>query len=104
MAIAAIAHIFVFSAKPYHFILASLYGKVTSQETTAILKKEEGDKEKPAAVEKRETQVEVPRTNIKESVQDIVIEGGQKVRSFFTLWIAKKCERMSECSYKKECA
>lgn len=79
MAIAAVAHIFVFSAKPYHFIQEPHYGKVTTQETTAI-RIEEGDKEKPALLEKKDTEVKAPGTNIRESVQDIVVEGGQKVR------------------------
>lgn len=79
MAIAAVAHIFVFSAKPYHFVSASTYGKVTTQETTAIVEIDEGDKEEEAVLEKKETEVEAPGTNIKESVQDIVVEGGQKV-------------------------
>lgn len=80
MAIAAIAHIFVFSAKPYHFVSASsTYGKVTTQETTEVIEIDEGDKEEEAVLEKKETEVEAPGTNIKESVQDIVVEGGQKV-------------------------
>lgn len=79
MAIAAVAHIFVFSAKPYHFLPASSYGEVTTEETTAVVEIEEGDKEKQAVLEKKETKVEAPGTNIKESVQDIVVEGGQKV-------------------------
>ncbi|KAG6389086.1 hypothetical protein SASPL_150545 [Salvia splendens] len=84
MAIAAVAHIFVFSAKPYHFVPASGYGKVTSEETTAVVEIHEGGKEEEAVVEKTETTVEAPGTNITESVQDIVVEGGHKVVSFET--------------------
>ncbi|KAG8367120.1 hypothetical protein BUALT_Bualt16G0039500 [Buddleja alternifolia] len=96
MAIAAIAHIFVFSAKPYHFVPASHYGKVTTQETKAMLEIEEGDKEKPALLEKRETEVEAPGTSVKESVQDIVIEGGQKVVKDVVLTINQAIEPVHE--------
>lgn len=82
MAIAAVAHIFVFSAKPYHFVPASLYETVTTEETSAVVKIEGGE-DKPAVLEKKETEIEAPGTNIKESVQDIVVEGGQKVRFHF---------------------
>ncbi|XP_057806612.1 protein LAZ1 homolog 2 [Salvia miltiorrhiza] len=92
MAIAAIAHIFVFSAKPYHFIPPPTYGKVTTQETTSVVEIEEGDKEEEAVVEETETKVEAPGTNIKESVQDIVVEGGQKVVKDVVLTINQAIE------------
>ncbi|XVE97878.1 hypothetical protein REPUB_Repub03eG0056700 [Reevesia pubescens] len=77
MAIAAIAHRFVFSAEPYHSLPVS--GRVTAETTKAALKVEEINKEKPAVLIKTETQVKAPGTSIKESVQDIVVEGGQRV-------------------------
>ena len=67
MAIAAVAHIFVFSAEPYHYVPASTYGRVTAE--TA----------KPAVLEKTEAQVEAPGTSVTKSVQDIVLQGGQCV-------------------------
>ena len=79
MSIAAVAHIFVFSAEPYNFLPVSEYGKVTTETTKAGLKVEESNKEKPVMLEKTETQVKAPGTSIKESVQDIVVEGGQRV-------------------------
>ncbi|KAK3034517.1 hypothetical protein RJ639_032506 [Escallonia herrerae] len=79
MAIAAVAHVYVFSATPYHFLPASEYGKVATETTKAMLKIEEGDEQKPAVYEKKETEVKSPGTSIKESVQDIVVEGGQHV-------------------------
>ncbi|KAK8509134.1 hypothetical protein V6N13_062188 [Hibiscus sabdariffa] len=81
MAIAAVAHIFVFSAEPYHFLPVSENRKerVTSETTKAAVKVEQNNEEKPAVLEKTETQVEAPGTSIKESVQDIVVEGGQRV-------------------------
>ncbi|XWS72289.1 hypothetical protein CRYUN_Cryun02cG0027200 [Craigia yunnanensis] len=79
MSIAAVAHIFVFSAEPYNFLPVSEYGKVTTETTKAGLKVEESNKEKPVVLEKTETQVKAPGTGIKESVQDIVVEGGQRV-------------------------
>uniref|UniRef100_A0A5B7AIK7 Protein LAZ1 homolog 2 n=2 Tax=Davidia involucrata TaxID=16924 RepID=A0A5B7AIK7_DAVIN len=92
MAIAAVAHVFVFSAKPYHFLPASEYGKVTTQTTKAMLKLEEGDKEEPAVLEKTETEVEAPGTSVKESVQDIVVEGGQHVVKDVVLTISQVIE------------
>ncbi|XP_042034756.1 protein LAZ1 homolog 2-like [Salvia splendens] len=92
MAIAAVAHIFVFSAKPYHFVPASGYGKVTSEETTAVVEIHEGGKEEEAVVEKTETTVEAPGTNITESVQDIVVEGGHKVVKDVVLTINQAIE------------
>ncbi|KAK6236583.1 hypothetical protein SCA6_011920 [Theobroma cacao] len=79
MAIAAVAHIFVFSAESYHFLPVSEYGKVTTETTKETLTVEEGNEEKPAVLEKTETQVKAPGTRITESVQDIVLEGGQRV-------------------------
>ncbi|KAH6798582.1 organic solute transporter ostalpha protein [Perilla frutescens var. frutescens] len=92
MAFAAVAHIFVFSAKPYHFVPASPYGKVSTEETTAVVEIEEGGKEEQAVLEKKETEVEAPGTNIKESVQDIVVEGGQKVVKDVVLTINQAIE------------
>ncbi|KAL0315924.1 UNVERIFIED_CONTAM: protein LAZ12 [Sesamum radiatum] len=96
MAIAAVAHVFVFSAKPYHFIPAYHYGKITTQETKAMVKIEEGDEEKPALLEKRETVIEAPGTSVKESVQDIVVEGGQKVMEDVVLTINQAIEPVHE--------
>lgn len=82
MAIAAVAHIFVFSAEPYYFFPASGCGKVTTETTNAGLKSEEGDNEKPDVLEKTEIEVASPGTSVTESVQDIVLQGGQHV-SFY---------------------
>lgn len=83
MAIAAIAHVFVFSAKPYYLLPAgSACGKVTKETTEAAIAINEGDEQKPAALLKETTtEVEAPRTSVKESVQDIVVGGGQRVSS-----------------------
>ncbi|KAJ6435192.1 hypothetical protein OIU84_000413 [Salix udensis] len=81
MAIAAVAHIYVFSAEPYScFIPVSGHGRVSTDTTTkAEMKFEEGGQGKSAVFEKRETQVAAPGTSVSESVQDIVLEGGQRV-------------------------
>ncbi|XP_059633267.1 LOW QUALITY PROTEIN: protein LAZ1 homolog 2 [Cornus florida] len=81
MAIAAVAHIFVFSAKPYQFLPASEYEKVATRRAQAVAKLDEGGKEKPAVPERTESEVEAhgTRTSVRESVQDIVVEGGQHV-------------------------
>ena len=74
MAIAAVAHLFVFPAEPYHYIPVSECGKITAETSKTEVKLEEG-----GLVETTETQVEASGTSIKESVQDIVIDGGQHV-------------------------
>ncbi|KAF3949242.1 hypothetical protein CMV_024869 [Castanea mollissima] len=79
MAIAAVAHVYVFPVEPYRFLPVSEYGKVITETTKEALKLEEGDKEKSAALEKKETKVEATGTSVTESVQDIVVEGGQHV-------------------------
>ncbi|TKY72885.1 LAZ1-like 2 [Spatholobus suberectus] len=79
MAIAAVAHVFVFSATPYHFLPSSAYGKVAKETIEAALEIDEGNKHKPAVLKETMTQVEAPRTSITESVQDIVVGGGQRV-------------------------
>ncbi|XP_044463167.1 protein LAZ1 homolog 2 [Mangifera indica] len=78
MAIAAVAHMFVFSADPYRFRPAPEPGKLTTRSTEERLKLEEENKER-AVLEKTKIQIEAPGTSITESVQDIVIEGGQRV-------------------------
>jgi len=81
MAIAAVAHVYVFPVEPYRFLPVSEYGKVTTETTKETLKLKEGDKEKSAVLEKTETNVEAPGTSVTESVQNIVVEGGQHVSS-----------------------
>ncbi|XP_019196365.1 PREDICTED: protein LAZ1 homolog 2 [Ipomoea nil] len=82
MAIAAIAHLFVFSAKPYRLLPLPAYGigKITTQKTKTLVDVEDvEDKKKAAVIEKTETEVEVPGTSVKKSVQDILVGGGQQV-------------------------
>ncbi|PSS15453.1 hypothetical protein CEY00_Acc12944 [Actinidia chinensis var. chinensis] len=92
MAIAAVAHAFVFSAKPYQFLPASEYGKVTTQTTKEKLTLEEGDKEIQAVLERKETEIEAPGTSVKESIQEIVVEGGQHVVKDVVLTINQAIE------------
>ncbi|XP_057507086.1 protein LAZ1 homolog 2 isoform X3 [Actinidia eriantha] len=92
MAIAAVAHAFVFSAKPYQFLPASEYGKVTTQTTKEKLTLEEGDKEIPAVLERKETEIEAPGTSVKESIQEIVVEGSQHVVKDVVLTINQAIE------------
>ncbi|KAK2449821.1 hypothetical protein P8452_13540 [Trifolium repens] len=79
MAIAAVAHVFVFSTKPYNFLPASAHGKVKKETIEAKLDIDEGGEHKPAVLKETTTQVEAPRTSVTESVQDIVVGGGQRV-------------------------
>ncbi|KAI3977109.1 hypothetical protein MKX01_042799 [Papaver californicum] len=92
MAIAAVAHVFVFSPKPYRFLTVSEQGRVTSISTKAKVKVEEDGKEKPAVVEQKETRVEAPGTSVTESVQDIVLGGGQHVVKDVVLTINQAME------------
>ncbi|CAN1224243.1 Protein LAZ1 homolog 2 [Linum grandiflorum] len=61
MAIAAITHAYVFPAEPYHYIRPTTVKSISTKEK---LKK---------------TRVEAPGTSVTESVQDIVVHGGQHV-------------------------
>lgn len=80
MAIAAVAHVYVFPAEPYQFLPVSEYGKVTSVEAKTEVKVNEEDAEgKPAVVKQTEMRVEAPGTSITESVQDVVLGGGEHV-------------------------
>ncbi|XP_010261796.1 PREDICTED: protein LAZ1 homolog 2 isoform X2 [Nelumbo nucifera] len=92
MAIAAVAHIFVFSAKPYRFLSVSEYGKVTTQETKTMMKLQEGDMEKPAILDRTETHNEAPGTSIRESVQDIFVGGSEHVVKDVVLTINQAIE------------
>lgn len=91
MAIAAVAHMFVFSAKPYHYLPPSEHGKVVAEKTEEIVTVEEDFKEKPAVLENSEMQIQGPGTSITKSVQDIVVEGGQHVSSV-------SCTQCCKCS------
>ncbi|XP_022636166.1 protein LAZ1 homolog 2 isoform X2 [Vigna radiata var. radiata] len=79
MAVAAVAHVFVFSAKPYHFLPSAAYGKVRKETKEAALEIDEENRQKAALLKETSTRVESPRTSVTESVQDIVVEGGQRV-------------------------
>uniref|UniRef100_A0A7C8ZFG9 Uncharacterized protein n=1 Tax=Opuntia streptacantha TaxID=393608 RepID=A0A7C8ZFG9_OPUST len=79
MAIAALAHVFVFSVKPYQFIPVSDYEKISTRTEKTLLDIEEGKEGGSAVIEKTETEVKAPGTSITESVQDIVLEGGQQM-------------------------
>nr|XP_010937321.1 protein LAZ1 homolog 2 isoform X5 [Elaeis guineensis] len=92
MAIAAVAHVYVFSAKPYRFLSVSEYGKVTSLETTTKVKINESGKGRPTSVEQEETRVESPGTSITKSVQDVVLGSGEHVVKDVALTISQAIE------------
>ncbi|KAG5549180.1 hypothetical protein RHGRI_014523 [Rhododendron griersonianum] len=89
MAVAAVAHVFVFSAQPYQLLPVSEYGKVTTQEKLTLVA---GNKERPTILEKTETEIEAPGTSVKESIQDIDVEGGQHVVKDVVLTINQAME------------
>ncbi|ERM99450.1 hypothetical protein AMTR_s00131p00101830 [Amborella trichopoda] len=92
MAIAEIAHFYVFSAEPYRFLPVSEHGKVTTPATKATFKLEEEGEQEPALVEQTETYVKAPGTSITESVQDVVIGCGEHVRKDVVLTITQAIE------------
>ncbi|CAL9190409.1 protein LAZ1 homolog 2-like [Musa acuminata AAA Group] len=92
MAIAAIAHVYVFSAEHYKYLPVSGCGKITSVESKTKSKLVENAKSGPATVEQKETHVEAPGTRITESVQDVVLGGGEHVVKDVALTISQAIE------------
>ncbi|XP_048133624.1 protein LAZ1 homolog 2-like [Rhodamnia argentea] len=92
MAIAAVAHVFVFPVEPYRYVPIAESPKVTTEKTVAEIKLEEGDKEEQAVVEKTDTKLEVPGTSVTKSVQDIIVEGGHHVVKDVVLTINQAIE------------
>ncbi|KAH0454041.1 hypothetical protein IEQ34_018365 [Dendrobium chrysotoxum] len=88
MAVAAIAHIYVFPAKAYQFMRVSPHGKVTSTQTIAKANLEDHEK-KAAIVEQKKACIEAPGTSITKSVQDVVIGGGEHVARDVSLTISQ---------------
>ena len=81
MAIAATAHAYVFTVEPYQRIPVLDHGEVTCEESKMEAKLDVNDdtSSTPPTIEEQETHVEAPGTSIKESVQDVVLGGGQHV-------------------------
>ncbi|KAK1313319.1 hypothetical protein QJS10_CPA06g02516 [Acorus calamus] len=96
MAIAAVAHIFVFSVKSYRYVRIPEERTITGEETKAILKLEEDGKSKPTIIEEKETHVEAPGTSVRESVQDVVLGGGEHVVKDVVLTITQAIEPMEK--------
>lgn len=82
MAIAAIAHAYVFKVEPYQHIPLLDYGKVRCEESKMEVKVDVNDdrNRSPATVKQKDTHVDAPGTSIKESVQDVVLVGGHHVK------------------------
>ncbi|CAN1224247.1 Protein LAZ1 homolog 2 [Linum grandiflorum] len=78
MAIAAITHAYVFPAEPYHYIRPTTVKSISTKEKLKKLGSgtstsvEDGEK-------KDDDEFEAPGTSVTESVQDIVVHGGQHV-------------------------
>ncbi|CAN6300591.1 unnamed protein product [Urochloa humidicola] len=90
MAIAAIAHAYVFTVEPYQYIPVLDHGKVTCEESKMEVKVDVNNDRNstPASVE-QDTHVEAPGTSIKESVQDVVLVGGHHVAKDVALTISQ---------------
>uniref|UniRef100_A0A0E0KEW9 Protein LAZ1 homolog 2 n=1 Tax=Oryza punctata TaxID=4537 RepID=A0A0E0KEW9_ORYPU len=91
MAIAAVAHAFVFNVEPYQHIPLVEHGEITCEESKLEVKVDSDDDSSrtPTTVEEKETHVEAPGTSIKESVQDVVIGGGHHVVQDVALTISQ---------------
>lgn len=94
MAIAAIAHAFVFGVEPYKHIPVLEHGEFSHQESKMEVKVDVDDSSNgtPATVEQKETHVKTPGTSIKESVQDVVLGGGHHVVKDVALTISQAME------------
>ncbi|XP_066378865.1 protein LAZ1 homolog 2-like isoform X2 [Miscanthus floridulus] len=75
------AHAYVFTVEPYQRIPVLDHGEVTCEESKMEAKLDVNDdtSSTPTTIEQQETHVEAPGTSIKESVQDVVLVGGQHV-------------------------
>ncbi|KAK3146991.1 hypothetical protein QOZ80_3BG0276320 [Eleusine coracana subsp. coracana] len=91
MAIAAIAHAFVFTVEPYQHIPVLDHEEVTCQESKLEVRVDVNDDSNstPTAVEQKETHIEAPGTGIKESMQDVVLGGGHHVVKDVALTISQ---------------
>ncbi|KAF7086513.1 hypothetical protein CFC21_089799 [Triticum aestivum] len=96
MAIAAIAHAFVFGVEPYQHIPVHdcEHGEVTHEESKMELRVDvdDGSNAVPATVEQKETNVKTPGTSIRESVEDVVLGGGHHVVKDVALTISQAME------------
>jgi hypothetical protein len=90
MAIAAIAHAFVFGVEPYKRISSSAHGEFSHQESKMEVKVDVnfGGNGMPTTVEQKETHVKTPGTSIRESVQDVVLGGGHHVKLLTSIRIS----------------
>ncbi|KAK8930662.1 hypothetical protein KSP39_PZI016176 [Platanthera zijinensis] len=88
MAVADIAHIFVFPAEPYQTVPVSRHGKVETKDKAKL----DLHAEKPAFIEQTKACVEAPGTSITESVQDVVIGGVTQVVKDVALTISQAIE------------
>ncbi|OQU92413.1 protein LAZ1 homolog 2 isoform X2 [Sorghum bicolor] len=94
MAIAAVAHAYVFTVEPYQHIPVPDdpdHGEVTCEESKMEAKLDVNDdtSSTPTTIEQQETHVEAPGTSIKESVQDVVLVGGHHVVKDVALTISQ---------------
>jgi hypothetical protein len=81
MAIAAIAHAYVFTVEPYQHIPVPGHGRITCEESKMEAKVDVNDDRSstPTTIKQEDTHVKAPGTSIKESVQDVVLVGGHHV-------------------------
>lgn len=97
MAIAAIAHAFVFGVEPYKCIPLPEHGEFSRHNKMELkVDVSDGSNGAPTTVEQKETHVKTPGTSIKESVQDVVLGGGHHVVKDVALTISQAMEPMEK--------
>eukprot|EP01018_Ginkgo_biloba_P026741 Gb_38206 [translate_table: standard] len=97
MAIAAVAHIFVFPAQPYWFMSECKQDSISVQSTTATVEIEKNsektsDTGEPCFVQSVETDVEGPGTSIRESFHDVVVGGGEHMVNDILITVSQAVE------------
>ncbi|EMS60248.1 hypothetical protein TRIUR3_11074 [Triticum urartu] len=104
MAIAAIAHAFVFGVEPYQHIPVHdrEHREVAHEESKMELRVDvdDGSNAVPATVEQKETNVKTPGTSIRESVEDVVLGGGHHVVKDVALTISQAMEPVEKGAWK----
>ncbi|XP_074585457.1 protein LAZ1 homolog 2-like [Curcuma longa] len=94
MTIAAVAHVYVFSAETYKYLPVTEHCRFASVDSKTEIT---SDKNGSSAVEQKEAQAVSPPTRIAESVQDVVLGGGEHVVKDVASIISQAMEPVEKC-------
>lgn len=91
MAVAAVAHIYIFPATPYQVLEGGKDRNVKVLADYAAFDspldpEEVRESERPSMVKFFGVDVEKGATSVKESVHDVLVVGGHHVREYFAMW------------------